>query len=114
MSYYRILVASLFTGIMLFTISCSGSNDKSIPSAQLSESNLEVSSSSFSEKRPRKRVPIKNTCHGENISPPLDWSGAPDGIASYALIAENIDHETGKWVHWVIYDIPVSATGFPE
>ena len=108
------LVAGMFISIMLFSISCSSSDDKSVPSAQLSEFNLEISSTSFSEERPRKRVPIKNTCHGENISPPLDWSGAPDGIASYALIAENIDHETGKWVHWVIYDIPGSATGFPE
>lgn len=108
------LLAGMFISIMLFSISCSGSDDKNEPSTQLSESNLEISSTSFSDKRPRKRIDLKNSCHGENISPPLSWSGAPDGVATYALLAENIDHKTGKWVHWVVYDIPVSSTGFLE
>ena len=113
---YRVLLSSIVSLVVmvLFSASCSGTDEATTSMTSLSASSLEISSTSFSTERPRKRIPIKNTCHGENISPPLDWSGAPDGIASYALIAENIDHETGKWVHWVIYDIPVSATGFPE
>ena len=113
---YRVFLSSIVSLVVmvLFSASCSGTDGETASMASLSASSLEISSTSFSTERPRKRIPIKNTCHGENISPPLDWSGAPDGIASYALIAENIDHATGKWVHWVIYDIPVSATGFPE
>lgn len=113
MRFHRVLIPGIVFLLMLISISCSGT-DENKAVTQLYESNLEISSTNFTDERPRKRIDLKNSCHGENISPPLNWSGAPDGIASYALIAENIDHETGKWVHWVIYDIPASAIGLPE
>ena len=47
----------------------------------------QVSSPNFQEIRPRLRIPPKNTCDGDNLSPPLEWSGAPEGTKSLALIA---------------------------
>jgi Raf kinase inhibitor-like YbhB/YbcL family protein len=59
-------------------------------------------------------IPEKYTCDGENVSPPLNWSALPQGTKNIALIADDPDAPGGTWVHWVIYDIPVSLTGLPE
>ena len=52
---------------------------------------------------------------GRNLSPPLTWRGLPDGTRQLAVICQ--DHGAGSpppWVHWIIYNIPVSAGGLPE
>jgi len=59
-------------------------------------------------------IPDRHTCDGENISPPLEWEGAPEGVKSYALLCEDPDAPMGNWVHWVVYDIPPSITKLPE
>jgi len=59
-------------------------------------------------------IPVAYTCDGEDISPPLEWGGAPAGTASYALICEDPDAPVGNWVHWVVYDIPADRTALPE
>jgi Raf kinase inhibitor-like YbhB/YbcL family protein len=55
-------------------------------------------------------------CEGENISPALNWSGAPKGTKSFALLAHDPDAPTGGagWWHWVVYNIPADATGMPQ
>jgi Raf kinase inhibitor-like YbhB/YbcL family protein len=54
-------------------------------------------------------------CNGRNISPALTWSGAPKGTKSFALTLYDPDAPTGSgWWHWVVYNIPASATGLPE
>src|SRR5262245_58506776 len=53
------------------------------------------------------RIPKKYTCDGENLAPPLEWSGAPDGSKSVAIICEDPDAPSGTFTHWVVYDIPV-------
>jgi len=72
---------------------------------------LELSSNAFSG---GKGIPSKYTCDGNNISPPLSWSGAPSGTKSFALIADDPDAPAGTWVHWVAWDIPATAMSFPE
>ena len=51
-------------------------------------------------------------CSGDNISPSLSWSGAPASTKSFALLVHDADAPTGGagWWHWVVYNIPASAT----
>jgi Raf kinase inhibitor-like YbhB/YbcL family protein len=51
-------------------------------------------------------IPRAFTCDGEDRSPALEWSEAPAGTKSFALIADDPDAPVGTWVHWVIFNIP--------
>ena len=55
-------------------------------------------------------VPSQYACDGDDISPPLEWSGAPDNTTSLVLIMDDPDAPVGMWVHWVLFNIPGSAT----
>lgn len=64
---------------------------------------------------PNEAIPRKYTGDGEDKSPPLSWSGAPDGTKELALIVDDPDAPTPTpWVHWVLYAIPPDTTGLPE
>ena len=51
-------------------------------------------------------IPRRFTCDGENLSPPLKWSGAPAGTRSFVLLCDDPDAPAGTWHHWAAYDIP--------
>jgi Raf kinase inhibitor-like YbhB/YbcL family protein len=77
---------------------------------------LTIQSSAFG---PLAAIPRKYTCDGENVAPPLEWSGAPDGTESLALIVDDPDAPDPAapkrvFVHWVVYDLPPMANGLPE
>ena len=55
------------------------------------------------------RIPYLYTCEGDDISPPLQWSGAPASTRSYALVCEDPDAPRGTWIHWVLYNISGDA-----
>ncbi len=72
---------------------------------------LEVTSPAF---EPESRIPKKYTCDGEDVSPPLMWSGVPAEAKSLALIVDDPDAPMGTWVHWVLYDLPPDLDSLPE
>ncbi|MBP1687748.1 MAG: putative Kinase inhibitor YbhB [Deltaproteobacteria bacterium] len=59
-------------------------------------------------------IPQRHTCEGADRSPALQWTGAPPGTKSFALIADDPDAPVGTWVHWVVYDLPGDATELAE
>ena len=59
-------------------------------------------------------IPAKYSCHGDNLSPALSWSGAPAATRSFALIMEDPDASAGTFTHWVIFNIPADVQSLPE
>lgn len=59
-------------------------------------------------------VPRRFTCEGEDISPPLEWSEAPAGTASFVLLCDDPDAPGGTWHHWAAYDIAGTQTSLPR
>lgn len=63
-------------------------------------------------------IPMLYTCDSTNISPELHWNHALTNTVSYALIMDDPDAPMGTWVHWLVYNIPVSdsclAVNFPK
>ncbi|MDS4025497.1 MAG: YbhB/YbcL family Raf kinase inhibitor-like protein [Candidatus Contendobacter sp.] len=59
------------------------------------------------------------TCDGQDASPELRWSGLPAETKSLALIVDDPDAPDPAaprmtWVHWVLYNMPPTATGLAE
>jgi Raf kinase inhibitor-like YbhB/YbcL family protein len=59
-------------------------------------------------------IPKEHTCDGSDISPPLSWSGVPEGTKSLALICDDPDAPVGTWVHWVLFNVPPTANELPR
>jgi Raf kinase inhibitor-like YbhB/YbcL family protein len=73
---------------------------------------LTISSPAFG---PHERIPDKYTSNGADVSPPLEWSGAPDGTKSFALVVHDPDAPMVEgWSHWVAYNIGAGTTGLAE
>ncbi len=77
---------------------------------------LVLTSSAFTH---QGSIPQQYTCQGRDVSPPLSWSGAPDGTKGFVLIVDDPDAPDPAapkrtWVHWVLYDIPSTVSGLPE
>ena len=60
------------------------------------------------------RFPLKYSCHGDDISPPLEWSGVPQSAKSITVTLEDLDGALRNWAHWLIYGIPTDVAGFDE
>jgi Raf kinase inhibitor-like YbhB/YbcL family protein len=68
-----------------------------------------LTSSAFAE---GGSIPREFTCDADDTSPPLEWTGQPEGSAGLALIVD--DPDAGGFVHWVVYDIDPAAAGLAE
>lgn len=81
-------------------------------SQELNVADLRISSVVFGV---HGRIPDRYTGDGENVSPPLEWSGAPRGTEAFALVVHDPDAPlVDGFTHWVAYRIPADATGVPE
>ncbi len=73
---------------------------------------MTITSSAFEH---NARIPDRHTCNGDDVSPPLSWSDAPEGTRSFALVCHDPDAPlTRGYTHWVIYGIPADAEGLAE
>ncbi len=71
---------------------------------------LKLTSPAFAD---RQAIPPRHTCEGDDLSPPLAWSGVPPGTRGLALVCDDPDAPGGIWVHWVVHGIPPDAGGLP-
>jgi Raf kinase inhibitor-like YbhB/YbcL family protein len=77
---------------------------------------LKITSSAFAD---GAASPTKYTCEGQDLSPPLAWTGVPAGAKSLVLILDDPDAPDPKapkmtYVHWVLYDLPPDSSGLAE
>ena len=64
-------------------------------------------------------IPRKHTGEGEDVSPGLEWSDAPEDAKAFAVLCHDPDAPLCKpgsygFVHWLLYNIPGSVTSVPE
>lgn len=64
-------------------------------------------------------IPVRHTCDGQDLSPPLAWTGVPASAQSLVLIVDDPDAPDPAapqmtWVHWVLYNMPPHAHDLPE
>jgi len=100
-----------FVGFILLTVTLGLSAETARNTMSLT-----LSSPAF---RHNGEIPARYTCDGEDISPPLTWSGVPRNTRSLALIVDDPDAPDPRapkmvWVHWVLYNLPPEAGGLPE
>jgi len=70
--------------------------------------NIHITSDAFLE---GEVIPTKYTCDGDELSPDLRWGDIPPNTKSLALICEDPDAPSGMFTHWILYDLPPTATG---
>ena len=59
-------------------------------------------------------IPVKHTCDGDNLSPPLEWTEPPRRTASLVLICDDSDAPAALQTHWLMYNISPDYRIFPE
>lgn len=79
---------------------------------ELNVQDLSVRSDAFEAHGP---IPERHTSDGEDVAPPLEWSGVPEGTRSFALVVHDPDAPlVDGFTHWVAYNIAGDSRGLPE
>jgi len=98
--------------VILFIFSCNTKESQKIANINVGgKMSIQIICAAFKE---GETIPVKYTCDGENVSPALNWSGAPENTKSFALICDDPDAPGRTWIHWVVYNIPATMTSLPE
>ncbi len=92
-------------GVTLTLLSCASAWSAEPPETIL------VSSQAFEH---NTDIPLRYSAYGEGISPDISWLNLPEGTRQLALILDDPVFGFQPFVHWVAYNIPVTATGLPE
>jgi Raf kinase inhibitor-like YbhB/YbcL family protein len=63
-------------------------------------------------------IPAKYTQAGDQISPAISWTNVPAGTVTFLLHMHDLElsrnHTTDDQLHWIVWNIPGTATGLPE
>lgn len=107
-SFFIVLAAAV--GLAVTGCEPASNSDQTSPDGG-EEMSINVQSSAFDA---GEQIPTAHTGDGADSSPPLSWSGIPEGTRELALICDDPDAPTeDPWVHWVIYKLPATATSLP-
>lgn len=102
--------ANIIILLFLLALTACGGGTPSLPE-EASQTSIQVTSAAFED---GATIPVKYTCDGQDRSPPLAWSGTPEGTQSLVLISDDPDAPVGTWVHWVLFDLPKDTNSLPE
>ena len=72
---------------------------------------ITVTSPAFGADSP---IPERYSCAGDDVSPPVEWTGVPEQAAEVAIVVDDPDAPGGTFVHWVVVGIDPATTGFDE
>ena len=75
------------------------------------EITLSLSSSAFQH---RGAIPVKYTCDGQDLSPPLAWTRGPAKTRLFAAIMDDLDAPGGLFTHWIIFNVASDVLELPE
>ena len=79
---------------------------------KLNVGDLKITSPAFDH---HNRIPDKHTGDGEDVSPELMWSGAPEGTKAFAIVVHDPDAPlVDGFTHWVAYKIPGNVNHLAE
>lgn len=109
-----IAVAAMFLGASIGGAQAAKATGKS--KATSAQARFKVSAPDLESKGRITAAHVFNSfgCTGQNISPALNWTSPPAGTKSFAVTMYDPDAPTGSgWWHWVMYNIPATATGLP-
>lgn len=59
-------------------------------------------------------LPDRYSADGGNLSPPMEWTGAPDGTVEFLLICDDPDADYGVITHWIVYGVAATDKFLPE
>jgi hypothetical protein len=105
-----IVIIAVMVGVYIIGV-INKKNPMPTVSNSFKNSSLKITSSAFSD---NSLISSKYTCDGENVSPPLSFSGVPQSAKSLALIVDDPDAPGGTWIHWVIWNINPDLKEVPE
>lgn len=104
----RRAVVPMLAAAMTVAVACGGGSGRELP---LPVPSLSVRSTAFEA---GAAIPIRFTCEGEDLSPPLAWEGGPPGTASYAVVVDDPDAPRGTFVHWTVWGLAPGTTSLAE
>lgn len=117
----RLVLSALFLSVLLIiggctSISNSGAAPQPVQSGQPVQSAAPSTTFRLSVDALGAGAPLPDayTCKGAGESPPVSWSGIPDGAKSLVLILEDPDAPGGVFTHWLVFNIPPQSGGIEK
>jgi len=81
------------------------------PNQTNNNTNMQISSPAF---QAQQNIPVKYTCDGQNINPPLTFENVPSQAQGLVLIVDDPDAPAGTWTHWTLWNIDPEIAGLDE
>ena len=113
----KTLLALTAASLLLGTAQAAPANNPAFP---LTSAHAKAFKLSSAEIKPGQMLPASYEyagfgCAGDNLSPALQWQGAPAGTQSYAVTVYDPDAPTGSgWWHWMVYNLPADTNSLPR
>lgn len=101
----------LLAVLMVFSSSVAACARETPASQKEVEVTLSLLSTAFKE---GDKIPVKYTCDGQDISPPLAWDEPPQLTEAFVLIVDDPDAPSGVFTHWVLFNLPANVRQLGE